>query len=258
VVPSFIFVIRASASTGLIHSLLEVFFFRFRSTRARSSRLGVAIPDPRCQLREELFVAGPVVPPHDGTHGRIGFQHGCIHAHGFAFQQAPIRQHAQNPQEHFAVRFHIDEPPGSGDGGVIRGSLVQTDPQKLTQAQRIGGPPRDPPFRVDAFKVPNQQQAEVRSRRQRRTSVPVRVEGGAFGFGKLVELLPIQQFVQPPIERMTGAGGQFRMADPQLLLPLPVLASAHRHKNILRPFCFTLQDNRPARLDFHHGLLGLR
>jgi len=41
-----------------------------------------------------------------------------------------------------------------------------------------------------------------------------------------------------------------------LLLPLPVLASAHRHKNILRPLCFRLQHNRPARPDFHHGLLG--
>jgi len=40
-----------------------------------------------------------------------------------------------------------------------------------------------------------------------------------------------------------------------LLLPLPVLASAHRHKNILRPLCFRLQHNRPARPDFHHGLL---
>jgi predicted ATPase len=34
------------------------------------------------------------------------------------------------------------------------------------------------------------------------------------------------------------------MADPQLLLPLPVLASAHRHKNMLRQLCLILQDNR--------------
>jgi len=40
-------------------------------------------------------------------------------------------------------------------------SLVQTNMQKLTQAQRIGGPPCDPSFRVDAFEVPNQQQAKV-------------------------------------------------------------------------------------------------
>jgi hypothetical protein len=127
--------------------------------------------------------------------------------------------------------------------------------QKLTQAQRVGGPPCDPSFAVDAFEVPHQQQAKVRSWKPRRTSVLVRVERGAFAFRKFVELLLIQQFVQPQIERMTGAGGQFGMADPQLLLPLPVLASAHRHKNILQPLCFRLQHNRPARPALHHGLL---
>ena len=113
--------------------------------------------------------------------------------------------------------------------------LIQTDPQELPQAQRIGGSPGDPAFGIDALEIANQQQAEIRSRRQRRTSILVRVELGAFGFGKLVELLLIQQFVQTRVERMTGSRGQFGMRDPELLLPLPVLASAHRHKTILCP-----------------------
>ena len=43
--PSFIFATRASSSTGLFHTLFEVRFLRLRSSRARSSRVGVSMPD---------------------------------------------------------------------------------------------------------------------------------------------------------------------------------------------------------------------
>src|ERR1039457_4548263 len=42
--PTFIFVMRASGSLGLIHSWLDPFFFRFRSSRANCSRVGFSIP----------------------------------------------------------------------------------------------------------------------------------------------------------------------------------------------------------------------
>ena len=42
---AFIFATRASSSTGLFHSLFEVRFLRLRSNRAKSSRVGVSIPD---------------------------------------------------------------------------------------------------------------------------------------------------------------------------------------------------------------------
>jgi hypothetical protein len=42
--------------------------------------------------------------------------------------------------------------------------FVQTDAQKLTQAQRIGDSPRDPTFGIDALKIANQQQAKIRAR----------------------------------------------------------------------------------------------
>ena len=212
-----------------------------------------------CQFGEKLLIAGPAVPPDDGTDGRIGFQRCCIHAYRLAFQQTTIGQYTQHPQEHFPVRFHIDQPPGSGDGGVIGRVLVQADAQKTAQAQRIGSSPRDPPFRIDTFEIANQQQAEVYSRRQRWTPVVLRVELRAFGFGKLVELLPIQHLVQARVERMAWSGGQFGMRDPQLFLPLPVFARSHRHRNILGLLCFRRQE-KPAdrarpRPDFRHGLL---
>ena len=43
--PSFIFVIFASGSEGLVQSSLDAFFFRRRSSRASASRVGVLIPD---------------------------------------------------------------------------------------------------------------------------------------------------------------------------------------------------------------------
>ncbi len=43
--PSFIFVIRASGSCGCSQSLFEPLFGRFRSSFARSSRVGVSIPE---------------------------------------------------------------------------------------------------------------------------------------------------------------------------------------------------------------------
>jgi hypothetical protein len=43
--PSFIFVMRASGSCGCRHSVFRPFFGRFRSSRARSARVGVSIPE---------------------------------------------------------------------------------------------------------------------------------------------------------------------------------------------------------------------
>ena len=43
--PSFILVIRASGSEGEVQSLLAPFFFRLRSSRAKSARVGVSMPD---------------------------------------------------------------------------------------------------------------------------------------------------------------------------------------------------------------------
>jgi hypothetical protein len=43
--PSFIFVIRASGSCGWVQSSFDPFFFRLRSIRARSARVGVSMPE---------------------------------------------------------------------------------------------------------------------------------------------------------------------------------------------------------------------
>ncbi len=58
--PSFIFAIRASSSAGLFHSLFDVRFLRFRSSRAKSSRVGVSIPDALANPRKNSSYVSPV------------------------------------------------------------------------------------------------------------------------------------------------------------------------------------------------------
>ena len=58
--PSFIFVIRASSSAGLFHSWFDVRFLRFRSSRAKSSRVGVSIPDALANPRKNSSYVSPV------------------------------------------------------------------------------------------------------------------------------------------------------------------------------------------------------
>src|SRR6266850_1532278 len=63
---------------------------------------------------------------------------------------------------------------------------------KTAHRQRVAGAPGDPAFRVDPFKVADQQQPEVPTRRQARPSHHRRVEPGALAFDKLVEVVGVQ------------------------------------------------------------------
>ena len=49
---------------------------------------------------------------------------------------------------------------------MIRRRLVQREPQKAPYAQRIGRTPRDRALGVEPFEVPEQQHAEISTRRQ--------------------------------------------------------------------------------------------
>src|SRR6266542_1852800 len=148
---------------------------------------------------------------------------------------------ASTHRKTFRCVFHIDQPPRSRDRRVIGGFLIQTYAQKLTQTQRVGYSPRDATFRLDPLEVPNQQQAEIGSGRQRWPSISLSVELGTLGFGELIELLPVEQIIHALIERMAGCGSQFGVHDPKMFLPPPAFPCAHRHTNILRRRCLRHQ-----------------
>src|SRR6266581_5306610 len=86
-----------------------------------------------------------------------------------------------------------------------------------------------PALAVDALEIPDQQRPEIDPRRQRRPPVLGRIELRAPNLDKLIELLRLQQLIQPLIERMPRSRCQLRVRDPDVLLLLPLLPRPHRH-----------------------------
>ena len=62
----------------------------------------------------------------------------------------------RHPREHRAMRFDDNEAARPGNRRVVRGHVVQIQPQEIPQCQRIGRAPGDPALGVDAFEVANQ------------------------------------------------------------------------------------------------------
>jgi len=87
---------------------------------------------------------------------------------------------------------------------VLRRRLLEAQPQEPAQGQRVRRAPGDAAFRVEALEVADQQQAEVRARRQARAAHAVRIERGALGFHEVVEAVRVEHLVQPLVERMAA------------------------------------------------------
>ena len=153
---------------------------------------------------------------------------GRIHPDRLAGEQARLDEAVLDPREDIAVRLDVDQPPRARERRVIRRGLVQREPEESADRQRVRRPPRNPAFRIDAFKVAEQQQAEVPTGLQPRSPHDRGIEAGALAFDKPIEVMRIQQRVQPRVERMARRRRQIRRGDPQQRL-LGV-SGAHRHK----------------------------
>ena len=67
---------------------------------------------------------------------------------------------ATHPRKDGPVRLQIDQAPRARNRRMIGWRLVHGQPQKAADRQRVRRAPRNPAFRVDAFAVADQQQAE--------------------------------------------------------------------------------------------------
>src|SRR5260370_41634953 len=132
------------------------------------------------------------------------------------------------------MRFHVDQTAGARNRRVIRRVLIQPNPHKAPQPQRIRQLPGNPPFTADALEVAQQQRPKVDPRAQRRPAILRRIELRTPSLHKLIELLSLQQFIEPLLERMSWRRGQLRMSDPNVFLLFPLLARSHCHTRILR------------------------
>ena len=85
------------------------------------------------------------------------------------------------------VRLEVDQPPRPGDRRVLGCRLIEAQPEKAAQRQRVGSPPGDPTLRIDALEVPDQEQPEIGPRQQTGTADRRGVERGALRLDERVE-----------------------------------------------------------------------
>ena len=71
---------------------------------------------------------------------------------------------AQNKPEDLLMRFDVDQPAGAREGGMIGAAFVESNAQKVADAERIGGPPGDTAFGIDALEIADEEGAEVDAR----------------------------------------------------------------------------------------------
>ena len=73
--------------------------------------------------------------------------------------------------------------------------FVEAQSQEAAERKGIGGAPRDPALGIDAFEVANQQQPEVRPRRQTRAADRRRVERCTLRFDERVKRMPVEHLI---------------------------------------------------------------
>ncbi len=185
--------------------------------------------DPRRlrESRQERVVALPGVAPHDAPHRRVRLERRRVNRHRLSLEQSRLHEALLHPREDRPVGVQIDQAPRPRDRRMVRRGLLQGHAQKRAERQRIRGAPGDTPFRVEAFEVADEQQAEVTSGRQAGPTHHRRVEARAPLLDEAIEVVRIKQGIQTRVERMAGRLRQIRCRDPQG--GLLGLARAHRH-----------------------------
>ena len=184
------------------------------------------------QPRQTLLIRFARIPPHDAPQGRIGLERRGINPNGVALDQIRSRQHLQDPREDGPMRLHVDQPARPRDRRMLGRRFVEVQSQEAAERKGIGGAPRDPALGIDAFEVTNQQQPEIRPRRQTRAADRRRVERCTLRFDERVKRMPVEHLIQSLIERMSARDGQLVRRNPQPRRTCPVLASSHGHAGV--------------------------
>ena len=106
---------------------------------------------------------------------------------------------------------------------------MQREIQKGADTQRLGRPPRDRALRVEAFKIPEQQQPEIPARRQTRPADRGGIERRALPLDEGIKTRLVEHASQSRIERVPRTHRQIRGGDPHRRLPRVPESFAHRH-----------------------------
>src|SRR5688500_4088751 len=101
---------------------------------------------------------------------------------------------------------------------MIGRSLRQHQPEKLSQRKRIRSTPRNGALGVQPLEITDQQQLEVAARRQAGAGL-VRIETLAQNLDESVEVMLVENLIQPRVERMGGTARQILGRHPHGSLP---------------------------------------
>ena len=181
------------------------------------------------QPGQKRVVALARIPPHNAPHRRIGVQRRGIDPHRAPHHQRGVGQSLQHPGQHCLMGLEVNQATGARQRRVVRRGLVEGDVQKCPDAQRIGGAPRDCPFRVQPFEVAEQQQPDIPARRQTRPADPVRVERRALCLHERIEPRLVEHPIQPLVKRVPSALRQIRRGHPHCRLLRSAASCPHRH-----------------------------
>ena len=113
---------------------------------------------------------------------------------------------AQNKPEDLLMRFDVDQSAGAREGGMIGAAFVESDSRKVADTERIGGPPGDTAFGIDALEIADEEDAEGDARGEAGPAHFLGVELLAGRFGELVELFGVEQFIEPSVKGVSGRG----------------------------------------------------
>ena len=181
------------------------------------------------QPRQQRVVAFARIPAHDAPHRRVGFQRRRIDPDRVPLDEVGVGQPLQHPRKHRLVRLEVNQAAGARQCRVVRRDLMQREIQKGADTQRIGRPPRDRALRVEAFKIPEQQQPEIPARRQTRPADRGGIERRALPLDEGIKTRLVEHAIQSRIERVPRTHRQIRGGDPHRRLPRVPASFAHRH-----------------------------
>jgi hypothetical protein len=193
---------------------------------------------------------GTGVFAHDAFHRGVGFQRGGVNRQSLAAQHAFFLQQPQRKDEDLVINRFGQALADDRHRGMDGGRLAPTDSQKGAQREAVGAAPGDAALGVNAFKVTDEEHAEVSARRNSRPS-PLLVIGPAECLGEVIETALGQDLIELVVKRMTRPGGQLDAGDEQFVLLGLAFAECHVFQT-RQPLARSNQLK-----DFFNGLLGL-
>jgi hypothetical protein len=109
-------------------------------------------------------------------------------------RQARVRRKVLLYAEDLLLRFHRNQPAGARKCGMIGAALDESNPRKVADAERIGGPPDDTAFGIVPLEIADQEGAEVDARGEAGSAHFLSVDMLAGAFGEPGELFFVLQF----------------------------------------------------------------